>query len=88
MVYECELCNLEKKTHWYIECDDFVVCDCTVCGVPQVVLLEHTMTPRAEVLIKMENALRAIAQEKMLSFVIDKQQRKIPDHLHWHARRL
>ena len=84
----CELCMLERKTHWYEETDEFVVCDCTICGVPQVVLREHTMAPSSEVLANMEDVLSVIAQKfyKGDGFVIDKAQRKISDHLHWHAR--
>ena len=36
----------------------------------------------------MENALRKVGEEKFGKdeFFIDKIQREVPDHLHWHAR--
>lgn len=36
----------------------------------------------------MENALRKVGEEKFGEgeFFIDKVQREVPDHLHWHAR--
>ena len=37
--------------------------------------------------IEMENALISVAENKFDSnYYIDKVQREIPDHLHWHAR--
>jgi hypothetical protein len=37
---------------------------------------------------EMENALKRVGEEKFGEgeFFIDKVQRQVPDHLHWHAR--
>ena len=37
---------------------------------------------------EMENALNKVGEEKLGKgeFFIDKIQRQVPDHLHWHAR--
>ena len=84
----CELCNLEKKTKWYYEDEHIIICDCTICKIPQVILKEHTMKPTRYVEMKMITKLTEVAREFYGhdNFRIDTNQRKIPDHLHWHAR--
>jgi len=84
----CELCELERKTKWYYEDEDIVVCDCTVCKVPQVIWREHSMTPPRSIECKMISKLTEVAREFYGNddWYIDTNQRKIPDHLHWHAR--
>ena len=89
----CDLCNLVKKTKWYYECDTFVVLDCDVCKIPMAVSREH-ISPEANDLVA--NHIRNQMKVKLLEignifyngkkFHIDKIQRKIPNHLHWHAR--
>ena len=48
----------------------------------------HTMTVSKTEAFDMENALRKVGEEKFGEgeFFIDKVQREVPDHLHWHAR--
>ena len=95
MLYDanCELCNLVQKTKWYYTCKTFTILDCNVCKVPMVVAREH-ISPRANDLVvnqirfEMQKQLTIIA-EKFYNdkpFYIDKKERKIPTHLHWHAR--
>jgi len=86
----CDLCLLEKISTWYYEDDLLVVCDCIICRIPQVVLREHTMFPPTETLELMEDKLNTVANEfyeNSAEFYIDKNQRNIKDHIHWHARR-
>tara|TARA_S200000501_G_scaffold370237_1_gene411063 strand:- start:402 stop:689 length:288 start_codon:yes stop_codon:yes gene_type:complete len=84
----CELCQLEKKTKWYYEDKDIVVCDCTACKIPQVIWKKHSMTPSRYIEMKMVAKLSKIAREFYGNddWYIDTKQRKIKDHLHWHAR--
>ncbi len=48
----------------------------------------HTMEISKKDWTEMENALKKIGEEKFGKgeFFIDKVQRQVPDHLHWHAR--
>ena len=91
IIKNCDLCILEKKTKWYYEDKDVVVCDCIICRIPQVILRsEHSMNPSQEIQDKMERVLLEVSKEfygEGVEFYIDKNQRKIPDHLHWHARK-
>jgi len=50
----------------------------------------HTMDIPDKDAADMENALKKVGEEKFggEKFFIDKVQRQIPDHLHWHARPL
>ena len=63
--------------------------DCKICSIPMVVCKQHTMSPNVEILQKMEDKLNEIAKifYKDIPFKIDKVQRRIPDHIHWHARK-
>ena len=84
---ECELCKLEKCTHWYLATTTVTVLDCKTCHRPMVVLQRHTMEPTPIEEAKMVQALTAVADlvygpEK---WYIRKKQRKIHDHLHYHA---
>jgi len=85
---DCELCSLEKLTKWYYEDECFVVCECKTCGVPQVVTKQHTMNPGIPVRLDMKKQLSKVAKDFYAgaSFYIDKNQNKIKDHMHWHAR--
>jgi len=91
----CDLCNLVKKTKWYYECGTFVILDCVVCKIPMAVSREHIPPTASDLVVNqirlnMRTKLEQIA-EKFYNdkpFYIDKIQRKIPDHLHWHARLL
>lgn len=88
----CSLCRLERRTRWFYEDSDgrFVVIGCDVCHVPMAVWWRHTMKISSRDCQEMTNALQKIAVDfygTKDGWRIDKKQRKIPDHLHWHARK-
>ena len=88
---DCDLCKLEIKTNVYIEWDHFIILDCMDCKVPMAVWKEHTMEipePDEYIMEAMlyETACMFYESWDGKDFHIDKNQRKIPDHLHWHAR--
>ena len=86
----CELCILENKTNIYIENDDFIIMDCDSCFVPMIVWKDHIMSlPEPDINI-METFLIECAKQFYgdTPFFIDKKQRKIHEHLHWHARKV
>ena len=85
---DCELCQLKKISKWYYEDEDIVVCDCIVCKIPQVIWRKHSMSPPSHIEMKMISKLNEVAREFYGhdDFYIDTKQRKIPDHLHYHAR--
>lgn len=60
-----------------------------MCDVPMVVLKRHTPIPSAEEAEHMERVLTQIADREVGEnrYRIDKQPRRIPDHIHYHARR-
>jgi len=89
----CELCVLQRKTTWfYTDPEDrFVIIECDTCKEPMAVWLEHTMMVSEREQLELIVMLRAIA----VNFYggddgwrIDTDQRKIPDHFHFHARRI
>jgi len=41
----CPICNLEKKTRWYYEDENVIICDCMSCRIPMLVLKEHGHIP-------------------------------------------
>lgn len=84
----CELCQLKKMSKWYYEDEDIVVCDCIICKIPQVIWRKHSMSPSIHIEMKMVSKLAEIAEQFYghKNFYIDSTQRKIPDHLHFHAR--
>ena len=79
---ECELCELEKVTRWYYEDDVIVILECKTCHVPMGVLRRHSMEPTQEEQNHLESKLLELFPNKQL----DKVQRKITDHLHFHMR--
>ncbi len=65
--------------------------DCMTCILPMSVWRgepQHTMSISEKDAIEMEEALSKIGEEKFGKgkFFIDKVQREVLDHLHWHAR--
>ena len=84
---DCPLCDLQKKTHWYIETPWVIVCDCLTCEKPLAVLKRHTMTPTKQEISKMESALAGIANAVygQNEWRLRREQRNIPDHIHFHA---
>ena len=79
---DCELCNLKKLTHWYFECDLFIICDCLCCNVPMYVWKNHNIFPTIEQRIEMYNDAKRRFPDKEISLL----RRKIPDHFHFHMR--
>ncbi len=87
----CPLCNLEKKTLWFYEHKNWVICDCLTCAVPMLVWREHTMTVGWwEVQQGLNYLLRAAERrwEDTLHIKFRFHQRQIPDHFHVHAERI
>ena len=89
---KCELCELKIKTTVYLENEHFIILDCKDCKVPMIVWKEHTMNiPESD-----ESIMYAMLYDTACmfyeswdgkDFYIEKTQRKIPDHLHWHAHK-
>ena len=87
---KCELCELKIKTTVYLEWEHFIILDCKDCLVPMAVWREHTMNipePDESVMYSMLYNTACMFYESWdgKDFYIEKTQRKISDHLHWHA---
>jgi|TARA_B110000196_G_C20479164_1_gene357194 hypothetical protein len=87
----CSLCELKTILHTYDDSDPrWIITDCMTCLLPMAVWRGeplHTMDISEKDANDMENALVAVAEKKFNSnFYIDKVQREILNHLHWHAR--
>ena len=84
----CRLCMLDKNTYVYQENDKFIILDCMDCNMPMVVWKKHTMNITDKDAREMETNLKFVARYKLgqSKFVIDKEQKTIPHHLHWHAK--
>ncbi len=83
----CDLCHLEKKTTWYEEHNDFVVIECDQCDQPMVVWRYHAMDVPQHDVDAMVKALTRVADSILEGeYYIDKRQRSISNHLHFHAR--
>ena len=84
----CDLCLLKRKSNVYIDNEYFIIMDCDSCHVPMIVWKEHTMdVPDPDEQI-MEAFLTEVANRfyEGKSYFIDKNQRAVLDHIHWHAR--
>ena len=87
----CDLCLLKRKTNVYIDNEYFIIMECDSCFVPMVVWKEHTMDvpePDEQIMeaFLIETANMFYESWDGKAFFIDKNQREIFDHLHWHAR--
>ena len=86
----CELCRLAKTTEWYDDSDPrFVIIECDQCEHPMAVWRgSHTMRICERDARDMEKTLSKHADRLLGSgkYYIDKKQRTILDHIHWHAR--
>ena len=67
--------------------------DCMNCLLPMAVWKKHAMDISEKDSFEMEKSLRRVAIGKFMAeeglnfeYYIDKVQREILDHLHWHAR--
>ena len=80
---------LATLPEWYDESSPyFKIIECDQCDYPMAVVLSHTMELDAALAQEMEDKLRA-ASDRILGegkYYIDKKQRSIYDHCHWHAR--
>jgi len=85
----CQLCILEHKTKVYMDTKKFIILDCKDCHIPMAVWNEHTMCITKYYEELMESMLHIVARTFYQSeeYYIDKEQRKIFDHLHWHVRK-
>ena len=84
----CDLCKLERLTNVYMDGSKFIILDCDSCLVPMAVWKEHTMEIDKYYSELMERMLHKVAKKfygNEYAYRIDKVQRKIPNHLHWHA---
>jgi len=87
----CELCILENKTNIYIDDDLYIIMDCDSCFVPMMVWKDHTMSlPDPDIGVMLESQLSSCARMRWgdTPFFIDKKQRAVLEHLHWHARKI
>ncbi len=86
----CELCNLEQRTKWYYEDDYFIVCDCSTCNVPMIVLKRHSLELNQEELIDLMVVISGVriveGLDIKLKGKLDQNRRKVPDHWHAHIR--
>lgn len=85
----CELCELRRRSRWFDASDPrFVVLECETCDLPMAVWRAHTMAVSEGARRDMERSLELVARRVFGSddFYVDKKQRTIADHLHWHAR--
>tara|TARA_Y100000310_G_C20681345_1_gene816135 strand:- start:2386 stop:2664 length:279 start_codon:yes stop_codon:yes gene_type:complete len=87
----CELCELKTieeifdTTH-----KNFIIISCMSCKVPMAVWTKaHTMKISSKDFDEMYDTLVAVGRKfyKRRAFFIDTKQRKVYDHLHWHARK-
>ena len=77
----CELCNLEKKTKWYYEDKDFIICDCETCKIPMVVPKEHADAATSLTKVYIAGLVTGVFKK---SFHFRTEPRKVKDHWHWH----
>ena len=86
----CDLCRnpLPVIKKLYDETDEWIIIDCMNCEVPMVIWKDHTMTITEKENKKMEKVINAVGNKVFGkgNYYIDKKQRAVPDHLHWHAR--
>ena len=85
---KCDLCLLQRKRNVYIDNEYFIIMDCDSCLVPMVVWKEHTMDVPEPDEQMMKAFLIEVANQfyEGKNYFIDKNQRAVLDHLHWHAR--
>lgn len=89
---KCELCELAEGnviTHKYFEDEFVIVVDCQTCHVPMGVVKRHTMIFSEEEHQSLIKELNKAGTEVFGkgNYWFDRKQKKIKDHLHYHARR-
>ena len=92
MEINCELCRLVRGhviTKKYYSNFLITVVDCKTCHTPMVVLNRHSLNPNKIELAKMITKAVEVGDEMFGKgkYVVDRKQRCIKDHLHWHIRR-
>lgn len=86
-VQKCELCNLEKKTEWFFENENFVCLRCEQCDLPMIVFKKHTMIVSDALKTEMKEAISSVANKTLgEKWFLDTKQRTYSAHMHWHAR--
>ena len=78
----CDLCNLEKKSDWYYEDEEFIICDCVSCMIPMIVSKEHADEVTRFTESYIYGLVKGFFEGKKFHF--RKEARKIKDHWHWH----
>ena len=89
---DCELCQLingNTITKKYYSNLLITVVECKTCLVPIVVLNRHSMRPTNVELAKLITKSMEIGNEVFGEgeYTVDRNQRCIKDHLHWHIRK-
>jgi len=92
MEIDCGLCRLVRghvTTKKYYSNFLITVVDCKTCQVPMVVLNRHSLNPNNIELAKMSTKSVEVGDEVFGrgKYVVDRNQRCIKDHLHWHIRK-
>lgn len=75
---ECMLCEMEKRTKWYLETDDFVIAE-KLSGGPFIVLKDHEEELSDEEWEDAEETVGLLYDD----FSLDVRMGMVPDH--WHA---
>ena len=90
MKNNCQLCQdpLPVIEKFYKETDEWIIIDCMSCQSPMIVWKEHTMQLTQSIRAEMTKVLTEVADKHFGKYMyyIDKKQRAVPNHLHWHAR--
>lgn len=86
----CELCERKSKTKLYYEDQLVWVVDCDTCHTPMGALKRHTLEPTMAEAESLERALNMVGSQVLGDgrFRIDRNMRKIKNHLHHHLRPL
>lgn len=79
---ECELCNMTKKTKWYYEDDNWIVCECKTCHRPIAIYKLHTMFIPLEQLGFILNKVNFYFGRNV---TVRMKQRRIKNHFHFHV---
>lgn len=84
----CELCNLEKKTKWYFEDTNWIICDCLTCKMPMAVYKKHTLVVPGEHMMDIFHAISIVWDNvRADKFEFRFEQRKVKDHFHFHIKK-
>ena len=78
----CGLCNLDRKSTWYYEDDEFIICNCITCKIPMIVSKDHNRVIGTLDGLYLKGLVKGVFHGKNFSF--RKEQRKVKDHWHWH----